>query len=60
MSSALKSWPEDVKEYKGGKLYVDVLVRKLDELHLQQVAEGLVKLDENGEVVGKDVRTYPF
>lgn len=60
MADAIRSWPEDVSEYKGGLLYRDLLLPGLDQLHLEQIQSGAVKLDENGDVVGKNVRTYPF
>lgn len=60
MADAVRSWPEDVSEYKGGSLYKDLLLPRLDELHESQIREGLVKVDDNGDVVGKNIRTYPF
>lgn len=60
MADAIRSWPEDVSEYKGGLLYRDLLLPRLDDLHQKQIQEGVVKLDENGEVVGRNMRTYPF
>lgn len=60
MADAVRSWPEDVSEYKGGSLYKDLLLPRLDELHERQIREGLVKVDDNGDVVGKNIRTYPF
>lgn len=60
MADAVRSWPEDVSEYKGGSLYKDLLLPRLDDLHLEQIQNGLVKLDADGKVEGKNLRTYPF
>lgn len=60
MADAIRSWPEDVSEYKGGSLYKDLLLPHLDELHQEQIRTGIVQLDEHGEVIGRNTRTYPF
>lgn len=60
LADALRSWPEDVLDYKGGKRYVDALLPKLDQLHAAQVVSGQVKVDDAGQVVGRNERTYPF
>lgn len=60
LASAIRSWPEDVNEYKGGSLYNDLLLPNLDRAHEEQIRSGVVHLDQDGEPVGKDRRTYPF
>lgn len=54
----LQSWPDDVSLYKGGPLYAGVMLPKLDALHAEQLANGVVELDEEGAVVGEP--KYPF
>lgn len=44
--------------YKGGPLYAGVMLPKLDALHAEQLATGVVELDEEGAVVGEP--KYPF
>jgi len=60
LADAIRSWPEDVHEYKAGPLYTNALLPRLDALHAEQVKEGLVQLDADGELLGRSVRTYPF
>ncbi|KAG8864862.1 hypothetical protein FRB96_003448 [Tulasnella sp. 330] len=40
MASAVRSWPDDVAQYKGQYRYKDVLLMYLDGMHKQQVEEG--------------------
>ncbi len=47
LASAVRSWPEDVQEYKGKRLYADVLLEYLDK-----------RADEQCEVEVKS--EYPF
>ncbi|KAL7006337.1 hypothetical protein EMMF5_004223 [Cystobasidiomycetes sp. EMM_F5] len=60
LASAVRSWPEDVALYKGLPLYKKALLPYLDEMHRQQVKGGVVQVDAAGNVIGRDVRTYPF
>lgn len=53
-----QSWPDDVSLYKGGPLYAGVMLPKLDALHAEQLALGVVELDDEGAVVGEP--KYPF
>ncbi|KAF9028342.1 hypothetical protein BDZ89DRAFT_1066153 [Hymenopellis radicata] len=39
LASAVRSWPEDVQEYKGKRLYADVLLEYLDKRADEQCAE---------------------
>ena len=36
LASAIRSWPDDVAQYKGKKAYEDVLLKYLDEKHKEQ------------------------
>ncbi|KAG9021529.1 hypothetical protein FRB95_001966 [Tulasnella sp. JGI-2019a] len=40
MASAVRSWPDDVAQYKGQHRYKDVLLEYLDGMHEQQVQQG--------------------
>ncbi|KAG9030574.1 hypothetical protein FRB95_003835 [Tulasnella sp. JGI-2019a] len=40
MASAIRSWPDDVAQYKGQHQYKDVLLEYLDGMHEQQVQQG--------------------
>ena len=41
LASAIRSWPDDVAQYKGRNVYQDVLLDYLDEKHQQQLQQGL-------------------
>ncbi|PWN49278.1 hypothetical protein IE53DRAFT_388526 [Violaceomyces palustris] len=70
LASAMRSWPEDVKWYKGSELYSDCVLPYLDEMHQKQVEElGLqVDLDHDPSQRGGGVesererarKNYPF
>lgn len=51
LASAIRSWPDDVAQYKGKKAYEDVLLEYLDEKHQQQCDQGLL-ID--------DSKPYPY
>ncbi|TFK74455.1 hypothetical protein BDN72DRAFT_789277 [Pluteus cervinus] len=53
LASALRSWPDDVADYKGKKRYFDVLVNYMDQCHEEQVKNGVVGPDEK-------LGQYPF
>ncbi|QRV89729.1 alpha-mannosyltransferase [Ceratobasidium sp. AG-Ba] len=53
LADAIRSWPPDVAEYKGQRLYVDAVLTHLDERHRYQVDQGIVREDQ------RDVN-YPF
>ncbi|KAJ4477232.1 hypothetical protein J3R30DRAFT_3703491 [Lentinula aciculospora] len=54
MASAMRSWPEDVRRYKGNGLYEKVMLEYLDKAAKEQ-------LDAGGEEVMKDSgKGYPF
>lgn len=54
LAAAIRSWGDDVANYKGRERYQDTLLEYLDRMHRDQVGEGLL-LD--GE---EEVRSYPF
>ncbi|KAF8304832.1 hypothetical protein DL93DRAFT_2090079 [Clavulina sp. PMI_390] len=53
LASAIRSWPEDVAEYKGQELYRDAVLPYLDAEHAKQVAAGIF-------VEGEKSSDYPF
>ncbi|EMF12472.1 uncharacterized protein SEPMUDRAFT_85505 [Sphaerulina musiva SO2202] len=54
LASAVRSWGEDVSQYKGKERYGDVLLEYLDRKHEEQVAKGL---DMERE---EELRQYPW
>ncbi|GAA5914487.1 hypothetical protein JCM6882_003037 [Rhodosporidiobolus microsporus] len=52
MASGIRSWPNEgerqVNWYKGGELFNPVLLPYLDQKHAEQVAKGIVELNEKG------------
>jgi len=54
LASAIRSWGDDVSQYKGKERYGDVLLEYLDNKHEEQVAKGL-QLEKEEEV-----RAYPY
>lgn len=59
ISPHTQSWPEDVAKYKGSDLYTPVILPYLDQLHEEQLAAGIVVMnEEEGEPV--DASRYPF
>lgn len=54
LASSMRCWPDDVRWYKGGDLYVDHVLPLLDAKHQEQI--------NNGLVVNKDAdrKKYPF
>ncbi|KAL7276779.1 hypothetical protein RUND412_000203 [Rhizina undulata] len=55
LASAIRSWGDDVANYKGRERYGDVLLEYLDRMHQKQLEEGL-DLEKEEELV----RGYPF
>lgn len=59
LASAVRSWGNDVAQYKGRERYGDVLLEFLDGEHRRQVEKGVV--GEDGEDAGAgEERKYPF
>ena len=54
LASAVRSWGDDVAQYKGRERWQDVLLEYLDEKHQEQQEQGLTVDNEDRE--GK----YPF
>jgi hypothetical protein len=54
LASAVRSWGDDVAQYKGRERYGDVLLEYLDGKHEEQVANGLDVEQE------EEVRRYPW
>jgi alpha-1,2-mannosyltransferase len=54
LASAVRSWGDDVAQYKGRERYGDVLLEYLDQKHEEQVANGLDVEQE------EEVRRYPW
>jgi alpha-1,2-mannosyltransferase len=54
LASAVRSWGDDVAQYKGRERYGDVLLEYLDQKHEEQVANGLDVEQE------EEVRSYPW
>ena len=54
LASAIRSWGEDVSDYKGKEKYADVLLAYLDKKHEEQLARGLDLSRED------EVRAYPY
>ena len=54
LASAIRSWGEDVSDYKGKDKYADVLLEYLDKKHEEQLARGLDLSRED------EVRAYPW
>lgn len=54
LSSAIRSWGNDVSRYKGKERYGEVLLEYLDSKHAEQVARGLDLENE------EEVRSYPW
>lgn len=46
LASALRSWPDDVADYKGRTRYFDVLAQYMDQCHNEQIQSGLVDREE--------------
>lgn len=42
LAEAIRTWPEDVQIYKGGKRYSEALLKYLDECHQAQVESGAI------------------
>ncbi|SCV70970.1 BQ2448_3732 [Microbotryum intermedium] len=59
MASAIRSWPDEVRNYKTGYLYIPAILPGLDERHAAQVAEGLVEMEEDGSGT-KGAKGYPY
>ncbi|SGY27393.1 BQ5605_C129g13357 [Microbotryum silenes-dioicae] len=59
MASAIRSWPDEVRNYKTGHLYIPAILRGLDERHAAQVAEGVVEMEEDGSGV-RGAKGYPY
>jgi alpha-1,2-mannosyltransferase len=55
LASAIRSWGDDVAQYKGRERYQEALLAWLDEVAERQRAEGLVGEDEE-----KKETAYPF
>jgi alpha-1,2-mannosyltransferase len=58
LASAIRSWSQDVRAYKGGELYEDVLLPYLDEKHQQQLKDGLIEGEETERE--KSRKSYPL
>ncbi|ORY88449.1 hypothetical protein BCR35DRAFT_301583 [Leucosporidium creatinivorum] len=58
LASAIRTWPKDVIRYKGGSRWIDILLPYLDREHAEQLASGVIELDEDGAVVGAN--KYPY
>ena len=56
LASAVRSWGDDVKKYKGREKYGDVLLEYLDAEHRKQVEAGIAKEVEDESERG----AYPF
>ena len=54
LASAVRSWGDDVSNYKGKAMYQDVLLEYLDRKHQEQVEGGLDLSKED------EVRSYPY
>jgi alpha-1,2-mannosyltransferase len=54
LASAVRSWGDDVSEYKGRDRYDDVLLEYLDKVHEEQVKNGLDVSEED------KAHAYPF
>ena len=54
LSSAMRSWGNDVSHYKGKAQYADVVLGYLDAMHQTQIEDGL-DLEKEDEV-----RAYPY
>ena len=54
LSSAMRSWGNDVSHYKGKAQYADVVLGYLDAMHQKQIEDGL-DLEKEDEV-----RAYPY
>ncbi|KAF8913576.1 hypothetical protein CPB85DRAFT_555710 [Mucidula mucida] len=54
MASAIRSWPEDVAEYKSRDRFAAQILPYLDENHQKQIADGLLGADE------KPQTDYPY
>lgn len=54
LASAVRSWGDDVSQYKGKERYGDVLLEYLDKKHEEQLAAGLDLEKE------EEVRSYPY
>lgn len=52
LAAAIRSWDDTISHYKGRKHWEQILLPYLDEMHVQQVAEGLSKEDREDQ--------YPF
>ncbi|KZT52919.1 hypothetical protein CALCODRAFT_525264 [Calocera cornea HHB12733] len=53
MASAIRSWPDDVAQYKGKTSYKDAVLDMLDRAHAEQVAQGII-------TEANKPATYPF
>ncbi|KZP00395.1 hypothetical protein CALVIDRAFT_544076 [Calocera viscosa TUFC12733] len=53
MASAIRSWPDDVAQYKGKTSYKDAVLDMLDRAHAEQVAQGIIFESDKAS-------TYPF
>ncbi|EJD54029.1 hypothetical protein AURDEDRAFT_180388 [Auricularia subglabra TFB-10046 SS5] len=42
LAEAIRTWPEDVQIYKGGKRYSEALLKYLDECHQAQLESGII------------------
>lgn len=54
LASAMRSWGDDVSRYKGKAQYAGTVLEYLDDMHRQQVEDGL-DLEKEDEV-----RSYPY
>lgn len=54
LASAVRSWGDNVSQYKGKERYGDVLLEYLDRRHEEQLAAGLDPARED------EVRQYPW
>jgi hypothetical protein len=52
LASAIRSWPDDVAQYKGKEAYQDIVLKYLDEKHQQQCDQGL-QIDNSS-------KSYPY